>query len=273
MSIIVPATGIVRKFYDEAIDNQIEYPSSAFWQIWLQRAFFELDTYGIVCEYSADGSRKRTNAIVRRYDAHHDTLSSLTWHEAKRPGVNPKEVEKQSPRHDLQLVPFSSGDILVDQYIHADSDDAWIMYDFVGYVKEQVPLGDAPTLPSQAHLLPVGGDFGESSMQGQNDEQTEAQYDDGQMEEAQYDDDAECSAQMAEGSAAMAERPEPTWSKIRLERIRHLAKRDGYLFTTINGHRKSTDKGDWTEITVKGKRAWHYSYKGTNYYTRDQPGS
>lgn len=93
---IVPTTGITRKFYEEAVSYQIEYTSSAFWQIWLQRAFNELDTYGLVCEYSTDGSRKRTDTAIRRYDSHHHTLSSLTWHEAKRPGVNPKEVEKQA---------------------------------------------------------------------------------------------------------------------------------------------------------------------------------
>jgi hypothetical protein len=200
---IVPTTGIIRKFYEEALEYEIEFTSSAFWQIWLQRAFYELDIYGFVCEYSADQSRKRTDTAMRRYDPDHHTLSSMKWHEAKRPGVGSREVERQAQdvcqrciinenllfiyamttiglsfrlwrvdKNDMQLRPFTiEGFDVPDRYIQADSDDAWIMNTFVEHVKAHVPLRDAGILPNQAHLLPAtfGNELGERSMQGHHD--------------------------------------------------------------------------------------------------------
>lgn len=179
-------------------------------------------------------------------------------------------------REDLELRPFTFGDVVVDRYIHADSDDAWVMHEFVRSVKNQVPLRNAPVLPSQAHLLSAasGDEFGESSMQGQDDTPMSLLHDPTaeQMEEAEYDEDAEVAA-VAGPSAPVAEGSATKWVKTRVDRIRHVTRHDEYIFTTMRGHSRSTDKDEWTETMVKGQKAWYYLHKGTYYYTREKPGS
>lgn len=91
--------GIVRKSYDGALSNQIEYTSSAFWQVLLQHLFPELQTYAAVCEYSPDESRRRCDITVLMHDGNHNTLSSLIWQECKRPSEDIPDAVKSLVPH------------------------------------------------------------------------------------------------------------------------------------------------------------------------------
>ncbi len=93
MSIV--QTGLLRKHYEEALED-VEYKSSAFWQAVLLRNFWESDLYSVTAECSPDGSLRRVDMVVKRYDADHHTLSALLWVECKRPSGGVQEVEDQA---------------------------------------------------------------------------------------------------------------------------------------------------------------------------------
>lgn len=187
---VVPPTGIVRMHYVDATED-IEYKSSAFWQVWLQRSFFEVDIYSVTGESSPDGSLRRVDIVVKRYDPAHDTLSAMLWVECKRPSGSVLEVEHQAldaalryiatdgllwiyamttvgvsfrswfvERDREELVPLHGTPVLADraQYIDADSEDACVLQRTVELVKSQVPLRYAPVLSSQP-LTHQAGDF------------------------------------------------------------------------------------------------------------------
>ncbi|EXA30020.1 hypothetical protein FOVG_18555 [Fusarium oxysporum f. sp. pisi HDV247] len=183
----VPSAGLLRKLYIDAAQD-IEYKSSTFWQIWLQRAFHE-DEYMVSCEIPPDESRRRVDAVVKRYDDRHDTLSAVLWIEFKRPSGNVRQVELQALdaakrcirasnlesvyvmttvgvsfrvwtvyESDLQsLVPFHGGpaDATRSQYVDVDSYEAEALTRFVETVKAYPPLHRAPIVPSQP--LPQSG--------------------------------------------------------------------------------------------------------------------
>ncbi|EXL93509.1 hypothetical protein NOF04DRAFT_13803 [Fusarium oxysporum II5] len=184
---VVPSTGLLRKLYRDAAQD-IEYQSSTFWQVWLQRAFHE-DEYMISCEMPPDESRRRVDAVVKRYDDRHDTLSAVLWIEFKRPSGSVRQVEFQAldaakrcirtsnlesvyvmttvgvsfrcwtvyGSDLLSLVPFNGGpaDATRSQYIDADSYEAETLTRFVETVKAYPPLRRAPIVPSQP--LPQSG--------------------------------------------------------------------------------------------------------------------
>ncbi|KAF4946517.1 hypothetical protein FGADI_11155 [Fusarium gaditjirri] len=178
---VVPSTGLLRKLYREAAQD-IEYQSSTFWQVWWQRAFHE-DEYMITCEVPPDESRRRVDAVVKRYDEMHDTLSAVLCIQFKRPSCSVRQVECEAldvakryirtndleyvyvmttvgvsfccwtvHRFDLlSLVPFNGGpaDAACSRYIDADSYEAETLARFVETVKACPPLRHAPIPPSQ----------------------------------------------------------------------------------------------------------------------------
>ncbi|KAG5771364.1 hypothetical protein H9Q72_002053 [Fusarium xylarioides] len=177
---VVPSVGLLRKLYRDAAQD-IEYQSSTFWQVWLQRAFHE-DEYMVSCEMPPDDSRRRVDAVVKRYDDRHDTLSAVLWIEFKRPSGNVRQVEFQAldaakrcistnklesvyvittvgvsfhvwtvyESNLLSLMPFNGGpaDATRSQYIDADSYEAEALTRFVETVKAYPPLRCAPIVPS-----------------------------------------------------------------------------------------------------------------------------
>ena len=185
---IVPLTGIVRKYYEDAAED-IEYRPSAFWQVWLQREFAttleELDMYAVTSEFSPDSSRRRVDHNVKRYDRQHHTLSSLIWNECKRSSGSAAEAEAQALdasrrcirnenllwiyalttvgttfrvwrvwKRTLVLEPFPPD---ATQYVDADSRYAWVLREAIREIKTSFPLADPPILPSQSHLLGASG--------------------------------------------------------------------------------------------------------------------
>lgn len=94
MSSIVPQRGIVRKLYENANNDDIEYKSSAFWQGLLQMYYRVEEDYLPLCEQSPDGGRSRVDITIVRYDAEYHEIVICKVVEAKRIGGNsPKAAE------------------------------------------------------------------------------------------------------------------------------------------------------------------------------------
>jgi hypothetical protein len=181
---VVPAKGLLRKLYNEAAQD-IEYKSVSFWHSWLQRSFNEQDLYHVTPENSPDGTLRRVDACVLRYDDAHDTISATLWVEFKRPSDNVGQLESQALdaavrciiRDNLQYVyvmttvgvsvrawtvteedqvlePFHGGvaDGTRSQYVNADSNDAQFLEGFMFQVKNYPPLRIAPGLLHPEHL-------------------------------------------------------------------------------------------------------------------------
>jgi hypothetical protein len=200
---IVPRHGLLRKHYEEAEQN-IEYTSSAFWQAYLQRAFHEVDTYSVTAESSPDGSRRRVDMVVKKYDPDHHTFTALLWVEFKRPTGSVLEVETQAldaalrciaadnllwiyaittvgvsfrtwlvERDTTALQPMHGTAVRADrqQYINADTDGAYELTKTINLVKTQTPLRQVPVVPSQS-----AEDFPMTSYEEQNSGQQESYY-------------------------------------------------------------------------------------------------
>lgn len=182
---VVPPTGIVRKHYVEAHED-IEYKSSAFWQAWLQRAFFELDSYSVTGELLPGESLGRVDIIVKRYDSSNNSVPALLWVRCRRPSCSIAEAERQVldaamrciatdnlrwiygittvgvsfrswfvEREINKLVPIHGTAVSADrtQYIDADSEDAWVLARTIALVKGTNPPKYAPVLPGQSVSL------------------------------------------------------------------------------------------------------------------------
>lgn len=180
MSIVRP--GLLRKHYELAAQGP-EYPAAAFWQVVLQRAFNEPEVYSVTSESSPDGTLRRVDMVVMRYDANHDTLSALLWIECKRPSGDVREVERQAldaaerciQKDNLmwiwamttvgvsfrmwfvnarfrKLDPMHGTAAVADrsQYIDADSPAASIFPVAIQHIKNGLPLRAAPVVPSQS---------------------------------------------------------------------------------------------------------------------------
>ncbi len=328
---VVPQHGILRKHYEEAIED-VEYKSSAFWQAWLQRAFFETDLYSVTSESSPDGSRRRVDHLVLRYDPEHHTFSAMLWVECKRSSGSVREVEEQAldaalrciTRDGLlwiyamttvgasfrtwfvekgldQLQPLHGTSAKADkkQYINADSDDAWVLERTIHLVKTQIPLKEAPVIPSQP--LPtsyIGGEHGEGSSQGLAYQGEYAQRStQGETSQGEFQPppssapleeggDAEGSAGLEEYQAEDYQPEESTvmeteqtgtqgsggYMEVRVERIKHTFKPDEYAFKDAKGHKKAVGKDHWERATYNGERVWVFRGKRTTYFTRQKLG-
>ncbi|KAL1864062.1 hypothetical protein VTK73DRAFT_6191 [Phialemonium thermophilum] len=94
---LVPQQGVLRKLYNDAraAGATNEYTSSAFWQVLLQKVFYE-DQYIVVCEFPPNESLRRVDIVVRKFDEDNNTLSSIIFHEVKGRDGNAKMVETQA---------------------------------------------------------------------------------------------------------------------------------------------------------------------------------
>ncbi|KAH7246560.1 hypothetical protein BKA59DRAFT_455597 [Fusarium tricinctum] len=177
---VVPSTGLLRKLYEDAAQN-IESQPSPFWQTWLQRTFHE-EEYMVTCDLPRDGSSRRVDTEVNRYDESDDTLSIVLCIELRVFSASVRQVESQAldatkgciRANNLRsvyvmttvgasfrcwtvyntetpsLVSFNGGpaDANQDHYIDADSYEAEALTRFVDTVKNYPPLPNAPTIPS-----------------------------------------------------------------------------------------------------------------------------
>lgn len=91
----VSNTGVLRKLLEEA-SHDIEYRASAFWQIFLQRAFRDDDNYIVVCEYPPDDSKRRVDIVIKHYNANHHNFTAMIYTEVKRPSGSLRDCEDQA---------------------------------------------------------------------------------------------------------------------------------------------------------------------------------
>ncbi|KLP17922.1 Uncharacterized protein LW94_5686 [Fusarium fujikuroi] len=287
-------SGLLRKHYEEAVED-IEYKSSAFWMAVLQRAFYELDQYSVTPESSPDGSLRRVDMVVKRYDQDNHTLSALLWVECKRPSGSVQEVEEQAldaarrciqrdglmwiwamttvgvsfrmwfvDAHGGQLVPMHGTAAQADkrQYLDANSSSAASVFpDAIQCIKNGFPLRQAPVVPSQSLDLLTSNDAergaSESYMSGLPT-QNRDQY---------YEEEAGPSSYTGDGSGS-----QPV--EVRVEKITHTFSRapDEYVFRDINNKRRTTKKENWEAGEYQGGRAWFYRGRKTTYFSRRKIG-
>lgn len=101
-SIVFTPSGLVTsrllyRYYRDAVNSpNVEYKASAFWQLVLQRLFYEHEVYAVAAESSPDGSLRRVDAAVKRYEGSSDKMYSMLWIEFKRKKGSADEVETQA---------------------------------------------------------------------------------------------------------------------------------------------------------------------------------
>ncbi|KAK5629114.1 hypothetical protein RRF57_004829 [Xylaria bambusicola] len=266
---IVPREGVLRKLYQDAVDS-IEYKSSAFWQIWLQRAFWE-DNFIVVCEFPPDNSLRRVDIVVREYNQDHNTLTSIVYTESKKPNGSRREVEEQAAdaarlaiEHDNLAgvyamttvgtrfrIWYMSAEAQVlepldetDEYIDADSEYASRIWGTIEFIKGEPPLRIAPVLPSQALLAAQQG----PSIAPQ-----------GGVED--HDDESRT-----------AETEERAPALVHVTKRVHTFGPNEFLFKDSRGKTRTTTKADWTMQTHNGNNVWVYQGSKMTYYTNQQIG-
>ncbi|OAQ59783.1 hypothetical protein VFPFJ_11559 [Purpureocillium lilacinum] len=287
MSIIT--SGILQFLYDDAV-HDIEYKSSEFWQHYLRQEFSDTRIYAVTCEVSPDGSRRRIDAVVKRYDASHHTMSALLWMECKRPSGSIRDVELQAldaakrcieadnllfiytmttvglsfrvwfyEADAVALTPFHGEATFADrtQYIDAASENAWVLPQCLNMVKQEVPLRSAPTLPSQslADLEDKNLDYtGSQKLYDQSNE-----YSGGFLPSSStYQLPPECADAAIAGSAGQ-QSDQPVQIKVRRET--HMFHPDKYIFKDVKGKTRQTVRDEWTQIKHGGRKVWAYHDK------------
>ncbi|KAM0744662.1 hypothetical protein ACQRIT_000046 [Beauveria bassiana] len=297
------SSGIAWAFYNNAQSEDIEYKSSAFWQVILQTWFKLEDNYAVICEYSPDGGRSRTDISVFKYDPNHHTLAILNVIEAKRQGNAPKQAEKDALESALKAIdeykmtgiyamtiwgtkfrlwmvaaerrklePVDEGEDQLGHrasYIDAASDQARCFVDAVNLMKDEPALRRAPILPSQTHLLnQVSSQFIYGSTQIQTDQAgVGPAY-------PQVGADTTFIPQVGDASGSAGQTGSVTKHKpahatrektVKLTRVRHLTTRDELMFKRGNSQ-QSTLESEWNWDRERNMYKWNRS-KETTYYT------
>ncbi|KAI0433508.1 hypothetical protein F5Y09DRAFT_298596 [Xylaria sp. FL1042] len=300
---VVPPTGVLRKLLEEA-DRDIEYRASAFWQIFLQRAFQDDMNFIVVCEYPPDESRRRVDIVIKHYNADHHNFTAMIYVEVKRKRGSLQTCEEQAldaalkaidgyglqavyamttqgllfrvwiVHHERRVLEPLHGDRRRadrNQYIHVDSDMGEELLEVLALIKSEPPLRRAPILPSQA-LKQESEDASEedrSENQQQNDQQQDDQQQDDQQ---QYSQAMEVESHQAESEPSGQEAPSvQVWTKVDIRTIYHMSRGNEYMFDTGKG-KISTGKNDWNSTSYRRKQAWYYYHEGVYYYTREKPG-
>lgn len=256
--------------------------------------------YAVTTESSPDGSLRRVDLVVKRYDENNDTLSALLWVEFKRPNGNVKEVEEQAldaakrcilkdnllwiwamttvgvsfrmwfiSRDALRLQPMHRTDVEADksQYINADSYEAAIFPEAVRLIKEGIPLRVPTIVPSQSLKLLTAGNDGQGAFQyGYN-----SNYD---MVEAgpshvsgNYDYDMTTAGPSYVGDDSN-DRSSGWYVEVTVEKIKHTFSADEFVFRDAKGKEKTTKKEDWESGRYEGAKVWMFRGKKTVYFSR-----
>jgi len=172
---VVPQHGILRKHYEEAVEDN-EHKPSIFWHAWLQRTFYEVDEFSVIEESSSDGPGSRVEMAVKRYDsANHHFMPVLLVVCEQPPTGSVREVEDQAleaalhcisidnllriyaitsigvsfrtwlmNKKSTSLIPLhgTAGMGSSQEYIDADSDHAYELTKVVELVKSDLLNGD-----------------------------------------------------------------------------------------------------------------------------------
>lgn len=310
---IVPVDGPVRYLYNLANRTGYEHKSVKFWSLWLQYKGFREENWLVTTEQPPDGSEslRRVDIVIERYDPSEDTLSSVVWVEAKKPGGDYNTVYRQAldaaqraiayeglygvyaittvgtafcmwflRDGDLELSPMDTA-----EYIDADSERSHVMTTGIDMIKGSIPLRVPPTIPSQ--LLPAPDDpeiSGHGVLVGADvvsDPQTWGGQDDNQQRAGDEHGQSYGRLQPGEGYAQQEPDPGPSAGSSRAPTATtkyhkvHVVKKgllgNDYCFQDHRGKERKTKKSDWTKGKYKGQRVWFYKGGHNEYYTKELP--
>ncbi|RSL56368.1 hypothetical protein CEP51_014404 [Fusarium floridanum] len=174
---IVPVDGPVRYLYNLANRTGYEHKSVKFWSLWLQYEGFPERDWLVTTEQPPDGSEslRRVDIVIDKYDPNEDTLSSVVWVEAKKPGGDYNTVYLQGLDAGQRAIDYDGlyGVYVVTTvgtafcmwylkagrkqltplngpgYIDADSEESHVMIEGIAAIKGSPPFRVAPTIPSQ----------------------------------------------------------------------------------------------------------------------------
>ncbi|KAI1825240.1 hypothetical protein F4861DRAFT_201895 [Xylaria intraflava] len=284
----IPETGILRRHYEDAVGD-IEHKSSAFWQAFLQRAFFETEVYSVTSESSPDNSRRKADIVVKRYDIAQQPISTFLWVECKRPNstTSLREAERQALDAAMRCIkadglkyiyavttvgvsfrtwlvtyqhqhlePLHGTNAEADrrQYIGTDMADAWVLTQTIQSTKDCVILRRATTTPNRSFQSQSWTYYGgEAEQEGLVS--TRSSY---------YGGETEPDFEVEQTSASSRRHI----SLVEVQRISHTWGADKYVFRDSKGHRKSTERNDWERLDLDGGRVWVFHGKKTTYIAR-----
>ncbi|KAJ4328630.1 hypothetical protein N0V84_000989 [Fusarium piperis] len=174
---IVPADGPLRYLYNLANCTGYEHTSVKFWSVWLQYEGFPERDWLVTTEQPPDGSEslRRVDIVIDQYNPNEDTLSSVLFLEAKKPGGDYNTVYNQAldaglralAHNDLHAIYIATtvgtaccmwtlnaretqmNPLNGPGYIDADSEDSHILLSSIALIKSSPPFRVAPTIPSQ----------------------------------------------------------------------------------------------------------------------------
>ncbi|KAK2773499.1 hypothetical protein CKAH01_13539 [Colletotrichum kahawae] len=270
-------------YYREAKNSpNVEYKASAFWQLVLQRLFDDHEYYAVAAESSPDGSLRRVDAAVKRYDGSSDKMYSMLWIEFKRKKGSVAEVEGQAldaakrvfqqealervfimttigvafrmwevewNERGVQLVPMDGSNTAGTKtlYIDALHPDATTLRSHVQHMKGpyKMPVYRANTVPSQS-LPPMG--IGE----------TEQNMD--------YSSYGEPQAGPSNSGGTGSTRQ---WIQVKGHYETHYLHADEYIFRDEKNQLRHSEADRWKESFHDGEKIWSLRGKDVTYFTRE----
>lgn len=286
----------------QAEGHDIEYKSSAFWQLLLQHEFPLSYNYAVLCEQAPDrqDSRKRVDISVVRYDAEHHTFSPSFLLEGKRTGQGKSEIrplEKQALARakeaiatqnlmsiyvittwgvrfrawiviakDLALEPMHGGYETIGtlhDYIHVASEDSRELARVFDIIKTKVPLRQPAVVPSQAE--PSTAPWPMRTEQGPTAaEPGPSNYP--MNYSSQIMQNATESVDDYDYVAGSSAPMQKDSMEVKVTVVSHTWSKDEWVFTNVRGHRKAVVGDSWKRVRVDGRLAWEYEGTRCTYY-------
>ncbi|EEU37250.1 uncharacterized protein NECHADRAFT_78337 [Fusarium vanettenii 77-13-4] len=310
---IVPVDGPVRYLYELANSTNYEHKSVKFWSLWLQYVGFPEHDWLVTTEQPPDGSEslRRVDIVIDKYNPNENTLSSVVWVEAKKPGGDYNTVYRQALDAAQRAISYEGlyrvyavttvgtafcmwylQDGKPDltplnraRYIDADSEESYVMAEGIATIKSNPPLRVAPTIPSQpfpaldAQETPAHGARIDADVA--SDQQIWIAQDDNQQGSGH--DHGQSYGQLEPGESHAQQEPDPVPSagssgaptvSTKYHKV-HVVKKGllggDYCFQDHRGKERKTKKGDWTKGKYKGQRVWLYKGGHNDYYTKELP--
>lgn len=168
--------------------QQMEYATSAFWQIACQLRFPLNENYICIGKQHVDSSRRRVDVKVEHIAPYADNYAPILLVEVKGTGESLKRLEEQAKDYGLRLLGDKGLNLLwiqtirgltyrhwrlapegemramtgtdrmglKDEYFDVKTEGGWAQWwRDSGKMKAQHPLSTAPVLASQQHQLPI----------------------------------------------------------------------------------------------------------------------
>ncbi|RSL91309.1 hypothetical protein CDV31_015481 [Fusarium ambrosium] len=265
---IVPVDGPVRYLYNLANRTGYEHKSVKFWSLWLQYEGFPERDWLVTTEQPPDGSesRRRVDIVIDKYDPNEDTLSSVVWVEAKKPGGDYNTVYLQG---------LDAGQRAID---YEGLYGVYVVTTGIAAIKGSPPFRVAPTIPSQPLPAPDAQETpGHDAWDGTevvSDEQTWTSQDDNGQ--GMSDEQGQSYGQVPQDEGHGQQEPDPgpsgagglggstastKYHKVQVVKKGFLG--NDYCFQDHRGKERKTKKADWAKGKYKvALTGVMVSYKG-----------